>query len=173
MYPLTYLSLVGIIIILSGVIVYPSTSPLLFAWLWFNLFIMIYEFYVVAQKDKFNPSKCPNDFWNEPVQDGFWLKAWHEYSCFSDRRYLSPTDFVFWIEFGNAIIVIFLWLAYLFQIPILIQMLLIIQAYHCGIYFLSLIQSKKYIQKVPWKRNLYLGISSLWIIIPIFCLIIQ
>jgi hypothetical protein len=171
MYPLIYLSLIGLIIVLSGILVYPGTSPLLFAWLWFNLFIAIYEFYVVAQKDKFNPKECPKDFWKEPVQEGFWLKAWHEYSCFSDRRYLSPTDFVFWIEFGNAILVILLGIVYLFQIPVLLQHLLILQAYHCGIYFLSLIQSKKYEQKVPWKRNLYLSISSLWIIVPLILLV--
>jgi hypothetical protein len=173
MYPLTYLGGVGLVLLVSGILLYPGTQALLFAWLWFNLFIAIYEVYIVAQKDKFNPKQCPKDFWKEHVQDGFWLKAWHEYSCFSDRRYLSPMDFVFWIEFGNAILVILLWLAYLFHQPTLLMILLIIQAYHCSIYFLSLVQSKKYDQKVPWKRNLYLGISSLWIIIPLLCLIVS
>lgn len=173
MYPLTYLGIVGFVILLSGSLLYRGVRPFLFTWLWFNLFIAIYEIYIVAQKDKFTPKQCPNDFWNEPVQDGFWLKAWHEYSCFSDRRYLSPSDFVFWIEFGNAVLVILLWMAYLLNQTTLLTILLILQAYHCGIYFLSLIQSKKYVQILPWKRNLYLGISSLWIIVPIICVIFQ
>lgn len=171
MNPILYLSLVGVAILVSGIPFYSGTNALLFSWLWFNLFIAIYEFYIVANKDRFNPSQCPVDFWREPVQEDFWLKAWHEYSCFSDRRYLTPSDFVFWIEFGNAVLVVLLWLAYLLNQWVLVSILLILQAYHCSIYFISLVHSKNYTEKEPWKLRFYLTISSLWIIVPIWILL--
>jgi hypothetical protein len=157
-------------------------APWLFAWLWFNLFIAVYEFYVVAQWRYLK--HCPRDFWKEPVENdsaesekygGFWLKAWAEYACEADRRYLADTsgrpNFVYWIEFGNAIWVVLLWIAFLMQQWSLVGILLILQAYHCGIYFLSWAYDRRAygegFKGLSYKAYAYLALSALWIVIPV------
>ena len=169
--PLLILGITGFIILLSGWLIYASWStihPLLFGWLWFNLWIAIYEMYIVYQRKQLKKEKCQSGFWSKMNSfQTFWKDAWNEYTCFSDTRYLEPYDFVFVIELINAILVLIMWFLLVIKQMKGIYLLLLIQAYHCGIYFISLWYSQKINTQVPWKTWLYLWISALWIFIPL------
>ena len=173
-YPLPYILLWVIGIIVSTwalTTTMPSVVyPWVLAWLWFNVFIAIYEVYIVWNRALFHPSKCPVDFWGTTIRQDLWMNAWHEYSCQSDRRYLDPSDFVFWIEFGNVVWVILLAAALWSGKALWIGVVLILQAYHCFLYFITLYHSKKYTFINPIKAWVYLCISALWIIIPLVCI---
>lgn len=171
MLPLLYLTIWAVIVISSGMAAYQplagSLSPTVFAWLWFNLFIAAYEAHVVIMRKKFSKSGCPSNFWKEPVQDGFWLTAWHEYTCYSDTRYLDYNDPVFVIEGLNAFIVLMMWLALYFRAYTIIIPLLLLQALNCVLYFVTLYKSGKINKSHKLKTILYLLMSSTWIIIPL------
>lgn len=155
----------------SGYIFYKAflnISPYLFAWLWFNLAIALYEIYIVFHRRELTRKKCTNGFWSRDSNyRGFWKDAWNEYTCYSDERYLDPDNFVFIIEFMNAILVICLLIAFMVQSKAWIYLLLAIQAYHCSIYFISLLHSRKTNTTYPMKTASYLLISALWIFVPI------
>lgn len=157
---------------LSGGVVYNMTPTIhigLFAWLWFNLWIAIYEIYIVYQRKQLTKDKCQPGFWKKEHNIGtFWKDAWNEYTCYSDMRYLNPNDFVFIIELINAILILMMWILLAFNNIAWIYIILIIQAYHCGIYFISLWHSKKINTDYTWKWIVYLCISALWIILPIY-----
>ena len=174
MNPLLYILITVILISVSGILLAPKTNNILFAWLWFNVFIAIYEFYIVWKRNEMVMYKDIGenmDFWNTSSTDYFWRDAWGEYSYNSDRRYLEPTDFVYWIEFGNAIIVLLLWMAFISNNMLLVKVLLVIQAYHCGIYFLSWYYTYGN-TRFSNLQEIYLGISALWIICPVALLFI-
>ena len=66
--PFLILTLTGVIIIVSGSFVYTSwtkVSPLLFGWLWFNLWIAIYEMYIVYRRKQLTREKCQPGFWSQ------------------------------------------------------------------------------------------------------------
>ena len=171
MLPLAYLTIWAVIVISSGLAAYQplagSIHPAVFAWLWFNLFIAAYEAHVVILRKKFSKTGCPGNFWKEPVQDGFWLKAWHEYTCYSDTRYLDYNDPVFVIEGLNAAIVLVMWIALLFGAYTIIMPLLLLQALNCILYFVTLYKSGKTTKSHKVKAISYLLMSSLWIIVPL------
>ena len=173
MLPLAFLLVQAGIILVTGVIVYntsifPKVHPVLFAWLWFNIFIAIYEFYIIYNRQYFVSLSCPNDFWKEQVNNNFWLKAWHEYTCYSDMRYLDPKDTVFFIEGLNGILVLLQWVAFLTKSYNILIYLLILQAANCLFYFVSLYNSRKMNISLPYKASSYLIISSLWFIMPLY-----
>lgn len=166
------LAFVGLFIVLSGIWFARffesaglpiSVLPWLFGWLWFNLFIAVYEVYIVWKRADLQRLGCL-DFWGETGYKDFWLKAWAEYACQADRRYLRPSDFVFWIEFGNAVWVVLLWIAFLARRWYWVGILLLIQAYHCVLYFLTWAHSNVFL---TGKGVAYLGLSALWIILPL------
>lgn len=170
-------------ILLSGytIVIASKTSQkyvALFAWIWFNVFIAIYETYVVI----FSRSKLPaqlhkceeRPFWSgNSRKNEVLLNAWVDYACHADRRYFETSNFVHWVEFGNALIVLLLVLAFIGKVMWLVYLLLLVQAYHCFIYFLSLIhyqsnEGKRVNVNVNrYKEVIYLLISALWVIIPI------
>jgi hypothetical protein len=177
-----YILFVAIFIVLSGIVAYkfikPSIHPLLFGWIWFNIWIAIYETYIVVNRDTIKKygANCENkDFWESNTKDNFWLRAWAEYACFADRRYFDPNNIVFWIELGNAIIVVILLLVYLLgygNTNILIYVL-IIQAYHCFIYFLTWMWENQKVNSIEgYRKYIYLLISAVWIIVPIIIVFI-
>ncbi len=175
MQPLYLLSLTLLSLLISGMTLYSylfsNISGVLFAWLWFNLWIAIYEIYIVYQRKTLTKEKCHPGFWSKDTTwNTFWKDAWNEYTCYSDTRYLNPNDFVFIIELINAILVILLWFALASSNPAWIYILLLIQAYHCCIYFISLWHNQKINHAYPIKLYGYLAISALWIIIPIYTL---
>ena len=172
--PFLILSLTGILIILSGWMAYASWTsvhPLLFGWLWFNLWIAIYEMYIVYRRKQLTDEKCQPGFWSKDSSPStFWKDAWNEYTCFSDTRYLDSNDFVFVIELINAILVLMMWFLVMTKQIGGVYVLLLLQAYHCGIYFISLWYSKNINIIYPIKFYGYLAISLLWIVIPIYIL---
>ncbi len=173
MIPLQILSLVTLGITLSGIIAgqalhVSKESTLLFGWLWFNLFIAVYEFYIVYNRHKFHPDKCPANYWQEKVRGDFWLNTWHEYTCQSDLRYLNPISYVFSIELTNAILVVLLWIAFLALQTKTVSTLLWSQLIVCTLYFASLARNIK--KPVSAKTIIYLFISSWWILVPLIIL---
>ena len=185
MSPFLYLLLTAIIIILTGYAVWrasnfsatmPVAPMLLFAWLWFNLFIAAYEFYIVYKRRSLAEQECPRDFWGTPTSADaadFWLRAWLEYTCYSDTRYLDPNDTVFYIEGLNAILVVLMWGALLTGSYPLLMYLLILQAANCVFYFVSLYKSGKINAASPTKLTLYLLMSSLWVFAPLYLVLSQ
>ena len=177
MLPFFYLLLTTIIILVTGFIVWKlsifhSGNVIVFAWLWFNLFIALYEFYVIYHRRHMAKQDCPQDFWGTPVSGDFWLKAWLEYTCYSDKRYLDPNDTVFYIEGFNAILVVLMWVAILMGSYPLLMYLLIIQAANCLLYFVSLYVSRKISLASPKKLALYLLMSSMWFFVPLYIIMI-
>jgi hypothetical protein len=175
MQPLYLLSLTIMCLLITGVTLhtylFSNIYGVLFAWLWFNLWIAFYEIYIVYQRKTLTKEKCQPGFWSKDTNwYSFWKDAWNEYTCYSDTRYLNPNDFVFIIELINAILVILLWFAILNHNIFWIYILLFIQAYHCCIYFISLWHSQKINNAYPLKLYGYLAISALWIMIPIYTL---
>jgi hypothetical protein len=174
MIPLVYLTFIVTLIIASGYVIYNLfniQNPWLFGWLWFNLFIAIFEFYVVYHKNKFSEGKCPRDYWREHVDQDFWLKTWHEYTCQSDRRYLDKHSFVFNIELTNAVLVVLLWICYILGFAPGVVALLLIQIWVCVYYFLTLPLNRRDINtENPIKTVSYLFISSWWIFVPVYVL---
>jgi hypothetical protein len=173
-YPFSYILLYVFIIIVSGFVSFKffapfTTSHALFAWLWFNVFIAIYEFYIVYQRKTLATMTCQTSFWNTPISqhENLWLRAWHEYTCYSDTRYMEPNNPVFLIEAMNAVIVVLLWIAFLFKSIICIYVLLVLQTLCCVLYFITLYTSRKTNTEHPRKALIYLSISSLWIIVPV------
>lgn len=173
--PFLILGMTGVLIIVSGWMAYASwttISPLLFGWLWFNIWIAIYEMYIVYRRKQLTEEKCQPGFWSQSSSPWtFWKDAWNEYTCFSDRRYLNSNDFVFVIELINAILVIMMWFLLLTNQQGALYPLLILQAYHCGIYFVSLWYSQKINMVNLWKTWIYLFISALWFVVPLYLIV--
>lgn len=170
MNPWIVLSSTVVFMILSGKLVYSwiSMYPYLFAWLWFNLWIAIYEIYIVFYRKELTKQRCQPGFWSRETNFlSFWKEAWNEYTCYSDERYLDSSDFVFVIEFLNALMILGLWVAFFYRHVAALYILLAIQAYHCGIYFMSLYHSRKTNVEYPWKTFSYLMISAAWVIFPL------
>jgi len=145
-------------------------NPWLYAWLWFNVWIAIYEIYIVFHRKELTREKCRPGFWQREAGSywGFWKDAWNEYTCYADERYLEPDNFVFLIEFINAVLIVCLWVALMAQSSAWVYILLLIQAYHCGIYFISLLHSLQHINtEYPIKTTAYLLISALWLFVPL------
>jgi hypothetical protein len=146
--------------------------PWLEAWLVFNVAIAVYEVYIVMERRALKsrePGCASRPF--PSLSPSFWMDAWGEYACHADRRYFDEHQFVHWIEFGNAVIVAGMWWAYLMRERVLLKVLLIVQAYHCGIYFLSLLHYMITRESVtafsPPKRITYLLLSAAWVVVPL------
>jgi uncharacterized membrane protein YuzA (DUF378 family) len=173
-------TLLGIFItgFIVGLIIKPSHA-LLFAWIWFNLFIALYETYVFIKRKELEAKKMDcnkTNFWKEPVSDSFWLDAWAEYACVADERYFNPLDFVYWIEIGNAVLVVLMLFTAVLGWTNALYVLVALQAYHCFMYFATFVHEKRNHISTFWKdaelkSSIYLGISALWIIIPVFILV--
>ncbi len=176
MFPFTFLLVHAATILVTGYVAYtssifPKISLIIFCWLWFNIFIAMYEFYVIYNRRYFASLTCPSDFWKEPINNNFWLKAWHEYTCYSDTRYLNPSDTVFLVEGLNGVLVVLQWIAFLSGSYSILMYLLILQAANCLFYFVSLYKSRKTNVSSPFKAMIYLMISSLWLVVPIYVVI--
>lgn len=152
-----------------------SINPILFGWIWFNIWIGLYETYMVINRTRlatYNENCDKKTFWSEDNRDKsrpFWLDAWSDYACYADDRYYKPNQLVHWIELGNAIIVAILIICILAGFNKMLIVILVIQAYHCFIYFLTLwhyrLENKN--KNTNYKTILYLILSAIWIIIPI------
>lgn len=172
-----------IFIILSGIVAYKALGkstkihPILFGWIWFNIWIAIYETYIVLYRSRmrqYEDSCEKRKFWSRgdgaAIGDSFWLRAWAEYACFADKRYFDPNNLVFWIELGNAIIVGVLVLLLIMGWNTAVLYMLLIQAYHCFIYFLTWWKENRTDNNISVegeKKYMYLLLSAVWLILPV------
>lgn len=170
-----------IFIVVSGVVAYRSLGkrtkihPLLFGWIWFNIWIAVYETYIVIYRSRmrqYEDSCEQKRFWSQARDGGegsFWLRAWAEYACFADKRYFDPNNLVFWIELGNAIIVVVLILLLIMGWNTALLYMLVIQAYHCFIYFLTWWKEGRTgnISVEGEKKYIYLLLSAVWLVVPV------
>ena len=160
-------------------------------WFWaiFNLLIGFYEFYSYKNRDKLKLDN--SSIWNRNVKynnsnnsndsnTNIFIESWNEY-CKVDSRYIIK-PYVWIFELLN------LGLATLFIITLImnnllfIKGILILQIINCSLYFITLLLEfmyndvfvkniKTYAQN--WMFPLYYGISSIWIILPLYIYILK
>lgn len=138
-------------------------------WIWviFNIFIGIYEIYCYKNRDLLSLERIPK--WNSSV-----IASWNEY-CRVDPRYILK-EYVWTFELLNAFYA-FLLIYILLYNQELIKYILLLEIISCVLYFLTLIYevlSDKMIRYNILKKStitnrfLYYGISSIWIIVPVY-----
>jgi hypothetical protein len=138
-------------------------------WIWviFNIFIGIYEIYCYKNRNLLSLERIPK--WNSSV-----IASWNEY-CRVDPRYILK-EYVWTFELLNAFYA-FLLIYILLYNQELIKYILLLEIISCVLYFLTLIYevlSDKIIRYNILKKStitnrfLYYGISSIWIIVPVY-----
>ena len=138
-------------------------------WIWviFNIFIGIYEIYCYKNRDLLSLERIPK--WNSSV-----IASWNEY-CRVDPRYVLK-EYVWTFELLNAFYAFILIYILLYNQE-LIKYILLLEIISCVLYFLTLIYevlSDKIIRYNISKKStitnrfLYYGISSIWIILPVY-----
>ena len=151
-------------------------------WFWaiFNILIGIYEFYSYRNRDKLKLDN--SSIWDKNVKDlngadnnDIFIESWNEY-CKVDSRYIIK-PYVWLFELLN------LGLATLFIITLIMNNflfmkgILILQVISCSLYFITLVLEFMYndlfVKNIktyakPWMFPLYYGISSIWIILPLY-----
>ena len=160
------------------------TLLLCIVWFWaiFNLLIGIYELYSYKNRDKLkldNSSiwnrKTKNDDNDDNNNGDIFLESWNEY-CKVDSRYIIK-PYVWTFELLN------LGLATLFIITLIMNNflfmkgILILQIISCSLYFITLVFEYMYndlfVKNIKtyaktWMFPLYYGISSIWVILPLY-----
>ena len=157
-------------------------------WFWaiFNLLIGIYEFYSYKNKDKLKLDN--SSIWDRNIKlndndnnsnsnsnTNIFIESWNEY-CKVDSRYIIK-HYVWIFELLN------LGLATLFIITLIanknlyIKLILILQIVNCSLYFFTLLLEFMYndifaknikTYAKAWMFPVYYGISSIWIILPLY-----
>jgi hypothetical protein len=138
-------------------------------WLWviFNIFIGIYEIYCFKNRKLLRLEKMPK--WNSSI-----IASWNEY-CRVDPRYILK-EYVWTFELLNAFYAIVLAYILLYKKEF-IKHILLLEIISCSLYFLTLIYEylsdkiiRNYIKtnSTITNRFLYYGISSIWIMVPIY-----
>ena len=151
-------------------------------WFWaiFNILIGIYEFYSYRNRDKLKLDN--SSIWDKNVKDlngadnnDIFIESWNEY-CKVDSRYIIK-PYVWFFELLN------LGLATLFIIFLItnqimfVKLILILQIISCSLYFITLIfefiYNDVFIKNIKtyaknWMFPVYYGISSIWIILPLY-----
>jgi|LakMenEpi03Aug12_release.lakeMendotaPanAssembly.Ray.scaffolds.fasta_scaffold433654_2 hypothetical protein len=155
---------------------------ILWAWAIFNLLIGIYEFYSYKNRDKIKLDN--SSIWNRKIKNNnddsdIFIKSWNEY-CKVDSKYIiNPYVWIF--ELLNMI------LATLFIIILInqknqiyiyvIKLILILQIINCSLYFFTLLLEFMYndvfVKNIKtyakaWMFPVYYGISSIWIVLPLY-----
>jgi hypothetical protein len=137
-------------------------------WLIFNVFISLYEIYIIKTREIVKDKYCVKNFWTVPFKfkDINRLQAyWIEYACKVDNRYFNKNSYVYYFEAINVITTVAAIILYFYNLdyisfPIFFQMI------NCCMYFYT-IPSQKY----DYIDIVYLSISALWILIPLYILI--
>ena len=139
----------------------------LWSWVIFNIFIGIYEIYCYQNRNLLNLETFP--VWNSSV-----LATWNEY-CRVDPRYVVK-HYVWNFELLNAFYA-FIFVFILLYYPEGIVPLLLLEIISCSLYFLSLgyefmvdeeISQMILENSTITNRIVYYGISSIWIIVPVW-----
>ena len=140
---------------------------LLWIWVIFNIFIGIYEIYCFQNRDLLRLDTIPK--WNSSV-----LATWNEY-CRVDSRYIFK-HYVWTFELLNAFYA-FLLVYILFYHKQWIKPILFLEIISCSLYFLTLLYEyhtdSQFRENILEKstitnRIVYYGISSIWIVVPVY-----
>ncbi len=153
-------------VVVSGLFV---SNTLLYGWIWFNVFIAIYEVYIYAKRNALSTTHCSQDFWNTLIEaPDVPFRAWEECACVADHRYVDPDSYVYLFELLNVALAVTLCFAWFNNKYKLIRHSLIAQALVCIIYFITLYQKNSFTRRrLSIKHWSYWSISALWIIIPL------
>jgi hypothetical protein len=140
------------------------SKSLLLGWIYFNIFISIYELYIIYNRKDLRESNCDDDFWDRDNNGEIWKKSWEEYACKTDKRYFNKNNYVFLLEFINVLLTIGLLYAISYK-KNLIKTLLLLQFLNAVVYFTTLTAENH-----GGKGHIYRGISALWLIVPVLLL---
>ncbi len=152
------------------------TSVLLFLWIVLNVFISIYELYIIAIRKNLTPT-CKSNFWSTPIDpnSNFFKAAWEEYACKVDNRYFDPVNFVFCFEFLNVIFTFVLVYLLLNKNWSHIRTVLLLQFVNAVCYFVTIdnlgVQNGKNSHHAGLKI-MYKSISALWLVVPALLLLL-
>ena len=153
-------------------------------WLWaiFNLLIGIYELYSYKNRDKLkldNSSiwnkKTKNDDNDDNNNDNIFIESWNEY-CKVDSRYIIK-PYVWIFELLNLGLAILFIITLIMNNLLFMKGILILQIISCSLYFITLVFEYMYndlfVKNIKtyaktWMFPLYYGISSIWVILPLY-----
>jgi hypothetical protein len=150
-------------------------NKLLLIWIWFifNIFIGLYEIYCYKNRDKLNLNNIPK--WNSSI-----IASWNEY-CRVDPRYVYK-EYVWYFELLNAFYAFILIFILIFYKKLkLVKYILLLEIISCSLYFITLffeflfdknIRNNILENSTIQNRILYYGISSIWIIVPVYLYLI-
>ena len=142
---------------------------LVFVWIWviFNVFIGAYEIYCYNNKIHLKLNNFPK--WNSSI-----IASWNEYCRVDPRCVLKKYVWIF--ELLNVFYVIISIFILLFDEKI-IRIVLLYEILTCSLYFLTLIYEYNTDKTIRTNilqnstldnRIIYYGISSIWIIVPLY-----
>jgi hypothetical protein len=153
-------------------------------WFWaiFNILIGIYEFYSYKNRDKIKLDN--SSIWDRKIKNNdddddnkcnIFIESWNEY-CKVDSRYIIK-PYVWIFELLNlglaALFIIFL----ITNQIVFVKLILILQIINCSIYFITLLLEFMYnnlfVKNIKtyakaWMFPVYYGISSIWIVLPLY-----
>jgi len=150
-------------------------NKILLIWIWviFNIFIGLYEIYCYKNRDKLNLNNIPK--WNSSI-----IASWNEY-CRVDPRYVYK-EYVWYFELLNAFYAFILIFILIFYKKLkLVKYILLLEIISCSLYFITLffeflfdknIRNNILENSTIQNRILYYGISSIWIIVPVYLYLI-
>jgi hypothetical protein len=151
---------------------------ILCAWAIFNLLIGIYEFYSYKNRDKIKLDN--SSIWNRKIKNNnddsdIFIKSWNEY-CKVDSRYIiNPYVWIF--ELLNTVLATLFIITLIMNNLLFMKCILILQIISCSLYFFTLLLEFMYndvfvknikIYAKAWMFPVYYGISSIWIVLPLY-----
>ena len=135
-------------------------------WLIFNVFISLYEIYIIKTRHVIKKYYCVRNFWRTPLKFSKHIDRlqayWIEYACKVDNRYFNSDSYVYWFEANNVITTVLAIILYYNSSSYLVYAI-VLQMLNCCMYFYT-IPSQKY----DYIDILYLGISAVWIVLPLY-----
>lgn len=138
------------------IVIFVASKSLLHSWIYFNIFISLYEMYIILTRKKLNKNNCSDGFWNEEDDGVLFHKAWQEYACKTDERYFDKSNYVFIFEFINVVLTLLMLVNMKYVRP-----LLLLQLLNCSVYFTTLTSDNN-----TYLGHTYRAISALWLVVP-------
>ena len=151
-------------------------------WFWaiFNLLIGIYEFYSYKNRDKIKLDN--SSIWDRKIDrisinsnTNIFIESWNEY-CKVDSRYII-NPYVWTFELLNTILATLFIITLIMNNLLFMKCILILQIISCSLYFFTLLLEFMYndlfVKNIKtyaktWMFPVYYGISSIWIIVPLY-----
>jgi hypothetical protein len=153
-------------------------------WFWaiFNLLIGIYEFYSYKNRNKLKLDN--SSIWNRKIKSNnnnysnninIFIESWNEY-CKVDSRYIIK-PYVWMFELLNMILATLFIITLIMNNLLFMKCILILQIISCSLYFFTLLLEFMYndvfVNNIKtyaknWMFPIYYGISSIWIVLPLY-----